>query len=321
MNVAISQVHPAQPEEWDVIWRQCDYATYFHSQEWAEIVSCYKEGKYLPNPLLVIFSDGKKALLALSCTMWECAGTSGQYFLSPVNGIYGGWIAADSLSREHAFLMKEFLTQKLGYLFWQINPFDDLVTATGVDATFNGETLVINLESGFDSVHKDWKASCRRAERKAVRSNIMVKVADKKEDWREYYRVYEDSFRRWGDQAQDHNIDWKIFQEMLFNRQSSHIKLWLATTKDELIVAGALMFYAKKHVYYFHGAALENYFALRPVNLLFYKIIKDACDKDYRWFDFGRSGSEGVRRFKRSFGARPMDCKYVDIRPESWDIV
>ena len=317
MNVAIDQIRPAQPEEWDVIWRQCSYATYFHSREWAEIWSRFKQGKQRPNPLLVMFSDGKQALLPLSAAMWP--GGSGKSFVVSADGKYGGWIAVDPLGREHAILMKEFLTRELGHLFWYINPYDDLVAAIGPDAIFHDETHAINLEGGLDVVHKDWSPACRRAERKARRSGILVKYAQTEEDWREYYRAYEDSLRRWGDQKLSY-YGWALFQEM-FNRQSNHNKLWLATTTDELVVAGALICYSKKHVSYWKGAALEDCFALRPVNLLFSEIIKDACDKRYRWFDFGASPSEGVRRFKKSFGAKPLNCAYIEIQPEIWDIV
>ena len=70
MDIQIEQIRPALPEEWDAIWDDCSYATYFHSREWAEIWSCYTQGDLRPNPLLVLFSDGKEALLPLSCAVW-----------------------------------------------------------------------------------------------------------------------------------------------------------------------------------------------------------------------------------------------------------
>jgi hypothetical protein len=323
MSVAIDRIRPAQPEEWDAIWRQCNYATYFHSREWAEIWSRYKQGDLRPNPLLVLFSDGKEALLPLSCAMWS--GGSGKSFVSSADGTYGGWIAVDPIGREHAILMMEFLTTELGHLFWYINPYDALVATTGVDADIRYNihygTHALDLEREFDAVYRDWSSACRRAVRKARKSGVHVKLAQTEEEWREYYRAYKDSLRRWGDQALGPRTDWALFQEM-FDAHSDHIKLWLATTNDGLVVAGAFMCYGKKHLFYWHGAALEDYFALRPVNLLFSEIIRDACDKCYRWLDFGPSmGLEGVRRFKESFGAKPLDCAYVDIKPEIWEAV
>ncbi len=43
------------------------YSTYFHSSEWAEIWSKYTKRKMGLAPFLVLFSDGKKALLPFSC--------------------------------------------------------------------------------------------------------------------------------------------------------------------------------------------------------------------------------------------------------------
>ena len=174
MDIHIDQILPAQPEEWDVIWRQCSYATYFHSREWAEIWAHYSQEWMRPNPLLVMFSDGKEALLPLSC---ELSYGSVKSLWSSPEGTYGGWIALDPLSREHAILMKEFLTNELGHLFWSINPYDDLVATTDVDATYHYKTHFINLESGFEVVYRDWTSACRRAERKALSSGILVRHA------------------------------------------------------------------------------------------------------------------------------------------------
>ncbi|NEQ84270.1 MAG: GNAT family N-acetyltransferase, partial [Moorea sp. SIO2I5] len=75
------------------------------------------------------------------------------------------------------------------------------------------------------------------------------------------------------------------------------------------MISGALCFYAKKHVVYWHGSSLEKYLNLRPVNLVMYEIVKDSCEQGYSWFDFDTSGGlPGVIAFKKSFGAKPLDC-------------
>jgi len=312
MDIHIDQIRAAQPEEWDVIWRQCSYATYFHSREWAEIWIHYSQEWMRPNPLLVMFSDGKEALLPLSC---ELSYGSVKSFWSSPEGTYGGWIAMDPLGREHAILMKEFLTRELGRLYWQTNPYDDLVAAAGLDANIENETHAIDLERGFDAVYRDWSSACRRAERKARRCGVVVREANKKEDWRCYYQAYEDSQRRWGERTLSHHR-WSLFQAM-YDLQSEYLRLWLATNHEGRIIAGALMGYAKTHAAYWHGAALETYLVLRPMNLLFYELIRDACEKGYKWFDFNPSGGlDGVRRFKESFGAKPLHCPILHVKPE-----
>ena len=65
--ISIKSVRSATINEWDIIWRDCNYSTFFHSVEWAEIWSKYMRGKMTLAPSLVLFSDGKKALLPFSC--------------------------------------------------------------------------------------------------------------------------------------------------------------------------------------------------------------------------------------------------------------
>jgi lipid II:glycine glycyltransferase (peptidoglycan interpeptide bridge formation enzyme) len=89
------------------------------------------------------------------------------------------------------------------------------------------------------------------------------------------------------------------------------VKLWVAEYQNR-IISGALCFYSKRHVVYWHGAGLSDYFHLRPANLLLSEVIKHACEDGYWWFDFNPSGThEGVANFKRRFGAKSMACPVI----------
>lgn len=141
---------------------------------------------------------------------------------------------------------------------------------------------------------------------------MTVKEATTHDEWLDYYRVYEDSLRRWGNNATS-RYRWEIFDEM-FRRRSPRIKLWLAVYRDK-VVAGALCFYAPAHTVCWHSAALESHFHLRPVNLLMREAVRDACDRGLTWFDFNPSGGhEGVRAFKRSFGAQSLPSPSVRVQ-------
>jgi len=188
------------------------------------------------------------------------------------------------------------------------------------------ETQTCNLGNGFDEIYRQSSDGHRRGARKAVKQGVVVKRASTREDWLAYYFAYEDSLRRWGKDASSH-YGWPLFEEM-FRRNSAYIGLWLAVFEAR-IVAGALCFYAPRHVVWWHGAALEDYFHVRPMNLLIYEIIKDACQQGYTWCDFNPSGGhEGVKSFKREFGAltlpTPVVCqesrlfRFVDL---AWRVV
>ncbi|MCL0030407.1 hypothetical protein M1M93_01760 [Thermodesulfovibrionales bacterium] len=49
MTLAIKAIRMATAGEWDYIWKNCDYATYFHSREWAGIWQKYTQEKMQPD--------------------------------------------------------------------------------------------------------------------------------------------------------------------------------------------------------------------------------------------------------------------------------
>src|ERR1700690_4175465 len=142
-SVSITCVHPASFSEWDMIWCECYYSTYFHSREWAEIWSKYTKRKMFLTPFLVSFSDGKKALLPFSCIHREglapiLMGTTRLYVSSP-ECTYGGWISADKLDNHHAFLLSNLIKKKFNNLFWRLNPYDDIALKSGIRISDEGE--------------------------------------------------------------------------------------------------------------------------------------------------------------------------------------
>lgn len=308
MNISCINIRLATPQEWDDIWCRCEYATHYQSREWAEIWKTYTKGRTQPTPKLISFSDGKKALLPLAHQRrWK--GIFSRYISN------GGWISIDVLDVNHASLIADFLTRETGNLCWLLNPHNKLECDTNIKITRDNKKHVLNLGNGFDAVYKNLTSPNRRAVKKALRYKVTIKVADKIDDWQTYFKIYQDTIRRWRKKdfgLRGSEYSWEFFS-YIFKRDSPNIKLWLAIY-DSKIVAGVVIFYAKKHVLAWHSAVLEKYFHIRPMNLLYYEIIKDACVNGYKWFDFGSSGGlKGVEAFKESFRAEVLRCPTVDV--------
>ncbi len=311
MSVSIADISPATPAAWDETWGSCDYATYFHSREWNEIWCAYTSGKVCGTK--ISFSDDRTAILPLSSEK-AFKGLSTVYRASPA-GTFGGWISADHLGREHASLLVDHLVQHTGNLEWRLNPYDPLALDLAAAHGKHEETQSIDLRGGFDAVETLWAKSgggaALRKVRKARKSGVTVKLATDLSDWQRYYGVYEESCRRWGESASS-RYGWELFQDMV-ERASAHIKLWAAYHEKNL-VAGALCFYARRHVVYWHGAALDDYFSYRPVNLLMHEIAADACERGCAWLDLNPSGElEGVRAFKKSLGATSLPSPVISV--------
>jgi CelD/BcsL family acetyltransferase involved in cellulose biosynthesis len=78
------------------------------------------------------------------------------------------------------------------------------------------------------------------------------------------------------------------------------------------IAAGVFLTY-NGTVTYKYGASDAGALSKRPNNLLFAEIIRWACGAGFRSLDFGRSDveNEGLRSFKRSWGAAEVDLSYT----------
>jgi hypothetical protein len=263
---------------------------------------------------MVVFSDGTKALLPLSMAA-RFRGLVRKYYSSPA-GTFGGWLSTDQLTVEHAVRLARYLSEELGALHWRLNPYDPLLSMCGIRPSVADETQVLDLSGGFGAISRKWTGSAIPwAVRKAGRAGLRADIASTREDWRAYYETYEASLQRWGRPTSVYG--WELF-DMMFARNSPNIRLWCARV-DGRIVAGALCFYSTTHVAYWHGAALEEYFRLRPVNLLIHEIVRDACERGHRWFDFNPSGGhESVKAFKKGFGAeeRPSGVVQRSSRAE-----
>jgi hypothetical protein len=315
--ISIKSVRSATINEWDIIWRDCNYSTFFHSVEWAEIWSKYMQGKMTLAPCLVLFSDGKKALLPFSCLRRNglvpvFLGTVKQYISSP-ELTYGGWISSDNLYRNHAILLLNLIRKKFANLAWRVNPYDEVALQVIRNYDFD-ETHVINLEREFDEIAKGFSKGHRTAVKQAIRGDVSVRLASSPKDWLDYYKTYETSVNRWGKRLLGVKYSWDLFQE-ISRRRSPNIELWLSIYKDR-VISGALCFHSKRHFVYWHGASIDTYFNLRPVNLLLYEVIRNACEKGNTWFDFNPSGGlKGVIAFKERFGAKALKCPIIRQEP------
>lgn len=258
-----------------------------------------------PDPAIVVFSDGKEVLLPLSYQ--KIAGGVFKRYISsiPQDVTYGGWITKHKLTDDHVSCLISHVQDTYKNLLWRLNPYDELVH-NAIASKRNGTTHALFLNDGIDTIVSGFTKGNRKAVMKAEKSGVTIRRGESLDDWKEYYSMYRDSIRRWGNEAFSVQ-SWRLF-ELLSSLNSKYIKLWLAEY-DNKIIAGRILLYSQNHAISWHGVAHASYFHLRPVNLLHYEIIKDSCSSGYHWYDFGPSGKlKGVRAFKERFGAACLPC-------------
>lgn len=314
MTISIDAVTTPTDAQWDAVWNECDQATYFHSSEWARLWSSYGEGRTRPAPKLLKFSDGRSAIIPLSYES-KLGGLLSRY-VSSSEGTFGGWLSREPLTLDHALLLLDWLTKRQGgNLVWRMNPYDDLAFQAGRIREIEcrpDETHALDLRVGLDALFKRFKAPYRSHIRKALdKGGFEVAPATTLEDWRAYYRIYQDSLERWGHEKSE-GYSWRLFEE-LFSLRSPHVKLTLARSAGE-VVSGNICFYAKRHVVYWHGSTLKEHLPSNVAKLVMYEAIKEAVNAGRAWFDFNPSaGLSGVKFFKEGFNAQPLPAPIVYV--------
>lgn len=311
MSLTIVKSSPATPEHWHRVWQSCDYATFFHSPEWATIWRDSSRGTSEPRPLSVRFSDGREALLPLSLErrgagLLNRLSSSGQ-------ATYGGWIARDALTREHARLLLQHMLGLGHSLIWRVNPYDPLALQAASDLQLQcrtDETHTVRIVGSAEQMLRGFKKGCREDIRKAQkRGDLEVSRAVELQEWQAYHRVYVDSLRRWGNNPSD-GYDVSLF-ERLARSDTGNVALWI-TRLGGAIVSGELVVYAKRNAVSWHAATLEESLRSGVAKYQTYEILRDCVARDLEHLDFNPSaGLGGVKALKESFRALVLPAPLV----------
>src|SRR5687767_7256243 len=120
--ISIAEVSDCDHAYWESTWRACDYASYFHSPQWAEIWHRFKGPQVVAAAKRVTFEDGKQAVVPFA------SNARGKGLLNTLTtsmeGTFGGWIASDGLEIQHALALTNYLLGGTGKnISWRINPY------------------------------------------------------------------------------------------------------------------------------------------------------------------------------------------------------
>jgi len=310
--ISIRYDRPASTEEWLDICTCCSYATYFHTPEWAELISTYTGGTIQPFPRIVTFSDNTTALVPLSYSR-HIHGLLKTYVSSPA-GTFGGWIARQPLTIVHTKALIDYM-QSFGNIVWRENPYDPVLKDVAINHSSYDFTQTINLQCDYGTIFKTASRAHHKAVRKATREEVTIVEAATIEDWQHHFAAYQASLERWKQAGTIKKrlkpYTWELFR-LIAEKPPEHRTLWLAMHNDS-IVSSVVCFYWNKHAVAWHGSAFAEHFNVRPNNLLYEHMIHDAYKRGYHWFDCNTPGGlQGVIEFKSNLGTEKKTSRFVD---------
>ncbi|GAB4300873.1 MAG: hypothetical protein Kow0098_28640 [Ignavibacteriaceae bacterium] len=317
--VADSEISESQ---WDRFVDQSDNGTIFHKRAF---LAYHKEGKFNDASICVLKND--KLLAVLTAALIERDGK--KILWSHPGASYGGFVYNSDLNFRDAHDLVELLRAYAGRLkadriqltlppiIYQTkysNYIDFALVRNGFQYLKREVSSIVQLDFEEDKLLNTFRPEARTATKKAIRKNVIVRECD---NYEEYYEILKKNLKLRHGVNPAHTLP---ELKKLKNIFPDKIRLWGAFLENK-IIAGVCNFSVNQNVvlafYISHDEQWQEY---RPVNLLFYEIMKKYKQEGFRFLDFGiftvnMEPNWGLGRFKENFGARGIfrDTFYKDL--------
>jgi len=304
--IEISELKRYDEDVWDAFVHESNDATFYHQIGWRYVV----ENSYgFKSIYLVAEEKGRiRGILPLFLIKSKIFGRK---LISVSFAPYGGACADDTSIERMLIEGAKELADKYDVKFVEFR----YLKNSGIDLpTFTRYyTFILRLNSDPEVVWQRFSKKVRNSTRKAIKSGLRVERC--KDYINEFYKIHSKNMHHLGTPTHD-----KRFFKNVLKTFPEQTDLVVVKYRDE-IIAGTILLYFKDTVISGWAGSLREYLSLCPNNLMYWKIIKDACRNGYRFFDFGRSLiNSGTFRFKKAWATEPIQLRYQFYLPNSKQI-
>jgi lipid II:glycine glycyltransferase (peptidoglycan interpeptide bridge formation enzyme) len=300
--------------EWDAFVAAHPLSTVFHLSAWNRIGSKV----YGIDNAIVVARDAKGAIRA-GTPLFFVKRPGNWYVTSGIFGSYGPVLSSDESALKAALdRALEFAKEKKAK-FMHLKALEG--PKGGNDFRHEGlarqdiwVTAFLAVGGTADELWKSLPGPMRTKVRKAEKSDLVASWGESEEDLGAFYDVLADNMHRKGSPIYGIEFMREILREFRAapGCEASVLTLRLGkgaegslNSRPGDIVSGAIVLRHAGVVYVPFVSSRSRYFPLRPNNLLYWEIIRDANRRGNQWLDFGTSiKGASTLQFKESWGAK-----------------
>ena len=298
-------------KEWDAFVESSTNGTMFHSRKF---LSYHPKERFVDGSAVIIKNDKLFALFPAAIVERH-----GKRILSSHSGAsYGGFVHTDELNFKDAHdcvdALKDYAkAQQCDAIQMTLNPIiyqkhvsnyiDFALLRKGFTYLKREISSVVELPKNPEHIIHLYRDEAKRAIRKSQKNGVVIAECDRFED---YYTILSNNLKMRHGVTPTHTLDELLLLKKKF---PARIRLWGAFW-DETLIAGVCNFTVnEKVVLAFYISHDETYQEYRPVNTLFYEIMKQSSFEGFDYLDFGiftvnMEPNWGLARFKENFGSR-----------------
>ncbi|MCG2736006.1 MAG: FemAB family PEP-CTERM system-associated protein [Candidatus Methanoperedenaceae archaeon] len=281
--------------EWDRYVNNHPHTTFYHQLNWKNVI----EKSYGNKPYYICAKE-KDETVGVFPLFFINNLFFGKKIISIPFAPYGG-VAGNNNKIEESLIKYaiEIMRQKSAD-FLEIR--NNSKKVPNFSANDNYITFILELDKDPQVVWRGFNNKVRNAIRKSINSKLEIKSGNLEC----FYRLYSKNMRDLGTPTHSKEFFKAVLSE--FQEKSEIITVWYRHRP----ISTAILLYFKDTVISGWAALDRDYRHLNPNDLLYWNAIRNACEKNYKFFDFGRSiESSGTYRFKKPWGAKEIKLQYI----------
>ena len=295
MRAEECRFQPGDDRAWDAYVAQCPDAGVYQRAGWASVI----KQSYGHTPVYLWARDGTRVRGVLPLVLFT--GFLGGRSLVSLPFLDEGGLCADSAEARTALwqaALEVAQRTKAAAIELRQGP------PSGLPLASLGSKVSVMLELAGDpgTMWKRLDAKVRNQVRKAMTSGLTPAWCGI-EGLDDFYEVFAQNMRDLGSPVHTKQLFAAILEEF-----GGDARLLLVRHGARTVAGGVCMVF-RDTVLVPWASSLREWRSRNPSNLLYWEVIRSACDKGLQWLDFGRSTpGGGTYRFKMQWGGGSAGC-------------
>ena len=299
MQVELCRVGPGDDRDWDEYVGRARDAGVYHRFGWARVIE--RSYGHAPRYLLARDEHGVRGVLPLVLFTGALGGRS----LVSLPFLDEGGLCADDAEARTALwtAAQELATRERAGVVELRQGYPSGLPLASLGAKVS---VMLDLAADPETMWKGLDAKVRNQVRKATNSGLTPAWCGV-EGLDDFYAVFTHNMRDLGSPVHGRRFFAAILEEF-----AGDARLLLVRDGARVVAGGVVMTF-RDTVLVPWASSLREWRNRCPSNLLYWEVIRSACDKGLAWLDFGRSSrGGGTYKFKMQWGGQE--------RPLPWQV-